>query len=146
MRARTRWIGVWMVVAVFVGLGVYATQVQAQLPSEGVTGYQRVQSSSDASTAKNKSASATCPSGTVVVGGGHAISGSNPGSAVAFASASNGDDTWRVFAKRTASITKPWTLTAVAICVDGEGAAPTASPTGSPTSSPTASPSASPTG
>jgi hypothetical protein len=146
MRPKKRWIA-WTLPAVLLGIGLYASQVQAQLPSEGVTGYQRVSASSDDSTAKNKTASASCPAGTVVTGGGHTISGKNPGSAVVYSSAPNGDGTWRVLAKRTVSISKTWTLTAWALCVEGSGSAtasPSASPSGSPTASPTASPSPSP--
>jgi hypothetical protein len=141
MRHMKRWIALG--VGAMVALGVYASQVQAQLPSEGVTGYQRVLASSDNSTAKNKSAVASCPSGKVAVGGGHTISGSNPGSAVAYSSAPQTSTSWRVAAKRTVNISRPWTVTAVAICVDGTAPA---SPSASPSSSPSASPSASPSG
>jgi hypothetical protein len=134
----------WLLLAVPLGaVALYATQVQAQLPSEGITGYERVFASSDNSDDKNKTATASCPEGKVATGGGYAVSGKNPGSVAIFGNAPNSDVSWRVNAKRSIDISKSWVLTAVVICADGTpsaSASPSASPSGSPSASPTGSP------
>jgi hypothetical protein len=128
-------------VATLIGIGVYATQVQAQLPSEGVTGIQRVVASSEESTVKNKAVTASCPSGKVATGGGYAVTGANPGSVAVYVNAPTSDVSWQAKAKRTVNLSRDWTLSAIVVCATGT---PSSTPSPSPSTSPSASPSSSP--
>lgn len=138
---------IWLaLLAGAIALGVYASQVEAQIPggSSGLAGYERVQITTPSTTSLNKSTTASCPAGKVVTGGGYEVAGKNPGAVTVYVSRPNGASSWHVQAKRTVNISKTWGLSAFAICATGTE--PPASPTASPTASPSASPSGTGTG
>jgi hypothetical protein len=120
-RKRAAWA---VVVGTAVIIGVYGSQVEAQLPGgepEGIAGYQRVAVTTPATTNLNKSITAACPSGKVATGGGYEVSGKNPGAVAVYINRPSGDSAWQVLAKRTVNISKTWALTAYAICATGTG-------------------------
>lgn len=85
-----------LIAILIVAIGIYASQSEAE--DVGLVGYEREFASSSDSPAMNKSASATCPDGKVIAGGGYAITGLNPGSAVTYVNGPSNASSWTVFA------------------------------------------------
>jgi len=79
-----------------------------------VSGYQRVSYATADDTVAVKSATATCPSGKIVIGGGYAVSETTD---TIFVRLNGPDETtaWTVLAARTSG-TGAWALEAIALC------------------------------
>jgi hypothetical protein len=80
-----------------------------------VSGYERVTGTASANDDNNKTATATCPSGKVVVGGGFVEAGSIPGIAKIGQSQATSDTVWTVFGRGDGI--NSWSLQAFAVCV-----------------------------